>query len=171
MWGKRIFAAALAAALISGATHAADWTAKKGEDPMRHRPYAWMFAPLDSGPGQVLAFMCWDDGNGTVQVVVQAGPTHDDGTIYKKMVSAKFRIDKNEPVDVMLVATNADGRLSYGITGAQALSLLKRVGTAKQRIIFEIATGAVRREVSAQGVAEAAELLDKTCKLPTVILP
>jgi hypothetical protein len=167
MWGKQAYtAAALVAALISGAAHAADWTAEKGEDPMTDRQFAVMIAQL--GLGQGFGFKCFD--NGEVAAIVILGPYNDAAT-YKTVVQARFRVDRNEPVEIRLMVGNAGGRLSYSASGTEALSLFKRVGAAKERIVITIETIETLLQVSAWGSAEAAAVLDKTCKLPTVILP
>jgi hypothetical protein len=170
---KKRAAVGAAIALFAGSAHA-DWSAKKGED--RHTEWAHMEANFDSGLSMFIR--CWGPSRGRTPagnkllLAVVIGRYDDYATPFEPKVQAVFRTDESgEPIEISLLPAPLNGLFTYGTAtnDVAVRSLLKRIGAAKQRIVLSLIGST--HETSALGGAEAAQLLSKTCNLPSVVLP
>jgi hypothetical protein len=91
----------------------AEWLSTSGEDPMTDKRWAGdsaMFSPM--GLPSVL-FKCWEGGELQLGIVVGR---YDDSASYAPMLTAKFRVDKGEAVDILAQPQNLNGFLSLSAT-------------------------------------------------------
>ena len=158
-WG--ILAAAFCAACST--TAMADWQTRSGEDPMTDQKWVATSAPFGSiGIPQVL-FKCWAGGSLQVGIVVGS---YDDSASYAAIVPIKFRVDKEEFVDLLTTPTNLGGMLTLAAsseTSDDLVPLLKRIGESKQRVVLSINEGVF--QTNSRGSAKAVTAMWTTCGL------
>jgi hypothetical protein len=160
--GYGVLGAALALAVVLGTANAAwaDWAIKYGEDPMTNRK--WAAASATFNGGQELIFKCWTNGYFLLGVVGVG--IINDAASHKENVQVRFRIDKDEIIEGTLHPTNINGALVLSADGdVNMLTLIKRIGEAKQRVVMAIGDAVV--ETSARGSANAVAAMHSTCGL------
>ena len=157
---RRVFTAAAVLCLTASAA-LADWKAQTGADMMTNEKWAAMAGEMDLGTFFIIK--CWEKGN--IQAVVPVGP-YDASASFGPRVTAKFRVDKGEPFEIMMSPTNIKGFLAMGAADDDARTIFKYVAAAKERVIVVIDNGAMLLKANALGVAKAAKALTKLCKFP-----
>ena len=157
---RRLSTAAAALCLTASAA-LADWKAQTGADMVTDEKWAAMAGETDLGT--LFIIKCWEKGN--IQAVVPVGP-YEASASFGPRVTAKFRVDKGEPFEIMMSPTNIKGFLAMGAADDDARTIFKNVAAAKERVIVVIDNGAMFLKANAHGVAKAAEALTKLCKFP-----
>ncbi len=125
----------------------------------------WVAASAEFGPlgfPQVL-FKCWESGD--LQLGIIVGP-YDESASYAKTVTAKFRIDKEQPSDVLLVPTNFNGYLN--LTTASSVDptlvlLLRDILNSKNRVALSVGSAVFQSDV--RGTSKSIGPMFKTCNL------
>jgi hypothetical protein len=148
---------------VFAGTANAEWLGGSGEDPMTDKKWVAAssgFSP--SGLPQVI-FKCWEGGQLQVGIVVGQ---YDDSASYASISSVKFRVDKNEPVDLIAVPANLNGLLSLTATSevnAELVPFLKQILDSRQRVALSV--GDAVYEADVRGTSNAIGAMFKTCGL------
>lgn len=165
-WGgamnlMRALAAAAAFVCLGTSAARAQWNVSTGEDAMTDKKWVTMSTISNAGPFEI---RCSEDGHATVMIVIGR---YDDS--YKtRVMTTKFRADKDEPFDVFMVPINFNGMLAMVTADQYAMPVLKGVAGAGARVVFTFATGTLLFTLTfhPSGAAKAAETLYRICKLP-----
>ena len=155
--------AALAAAALALPAHA-EWTGNVGEDAMTDQK--WAGAEVAFGAGApILVFKCWETGHIRLNVLIGS---YNDAASYASSAVVKFRVDKNDPIEITAQPMNVNGDLALSATRdneANLLPLMWSIFEGKDRVAMLI--GNFVHQTGLRGTSKAFGTMFKVCGLPT----
>ncbi len=104
---------------------------------------------------------CWEGGE--LQLGIVVGP-YNDAADYASAVVAKFRVDKEEPVEIIAAPSNLNGLLNLAASidaNPELPSLLRHILDAKQRVALSIGNAVFQADV--RGTTKAIGRMFATC--------
>lgn len=151
----------LAFAFVIGtsATSHADWIVRTGEDPMTDQKW---FAIASQFGQYALTFKCWKGD--VTQLAIVLG--RYENLPYKDAVQAKMRVDRSDPIDLVLIPTEMSGALVLQMSSEisdEIVPLLKQIGAAKNRVVLSI--GTVVLQSNAKGAAKGVQTMISGCEI------
>lgn len=162
-----LWAAALLFVLPS--TLAQAWDVKVDEDPMSDKKVAFINSPSSGSSAfnyQVLAFKCWEGDPQETLVIFTTSETWDNSAEYATVIPVKIRVDKNEPLSVLMVPSNLGGNFSATIPAGldpQVFDIIRQIRTAKKHVAMEI--GTVVLKFPATRSQKSVDTFTATCRI------
>lgn len=139
------------------------WSGGSGEDPMTDKKWQAASAPFNPLGLPMVLFKCWEGGELQLGIVVGR---YDDSASYASVVTAKFRVDKQEPVDIRLIPSNLNGFLNLTMMSEvdpSIITLLKSILDAKKRVALSVGDAVFESDV--RGTTKAIGPMFSTCGL------
>lgn len=141
----------------------AEWIGGSGEDPMTDKQWRAASAGFSPIGFPQVVFKCWEDGSLQLAIIVGR---YDDSASYASVVTAKFRVDKQEPVEISLIPSNFNGFLNLSMASEvepDLVVLLKGILEAKKRVALSVGEAVFQSDV--RGATKSIGPMFKVCKL------
>jgi hypothetical protein len=136
--------ALVGATMLICAGNAQAWEYTAVEDAMTDEKTAVLAVTKDSGMSSLgVGFKCWRNGETQIRIITMS-PYIEPKLPIDRFVTIKVRIDKNEPIDLIMMKDNAKGRMTYVFAQSAKdpdddfMTLLSQLGPGKDRIAVAV---------------------------------
>ncbi len=147
---------------VSGPARA-EWVIEAGEDPMTDQKWAAAGAVFSEQGYPKVLFKCWAASAEHIQLGIIVGE-YNDAASYPSSVTAKFRVDKNPPVEIRTYPMNLGGSLMLTATNdiePELPSLLKSIYDSTSRVALSVGDTVYQSDV--RGTSKAIGAMFKIC--------